>query len=124
MAVLIDEKNVFTGESVNTSTYTYNTSGWYTNKHADEVILQFKVATLTATSLTLRLEGKSISMSSTASANSTASLFCGTYTGAHSIGVTQRIVTKMPKIRLGAKIDLNSSPNNIYANISFIERMR
>ena len=117
-----DERPVFTGQSINTSTYTYSTEGWISRKSSDEIMLQFKLATLTATSLTVRLEGKSIAMSAVASANSEASLFCKTYTAKHNIGTVERIQTKAAKVRLGALIDINSSPNNVYANLIFIEK--
>ena len=125
MSVIIDEKNVFIRKNIDTSTFTYNTGGWYTNKGADEVVLQFQLASLAATSLTIRLEGQSISLSNVVASNySVASLFCKQYTTKHNIATVERIVTKMPRIRLGAKIDTTATPNYIYAGISFIEKSR
>lgn len=107
-------RDLFTGSNITTSTYTYNNTGWIKIR-ADEVYLQTRVSTLNATSLSFRLEGRQ------SSTDKIASMLISTETSAQSISKLTQISPRINEVRLGAKIDFSSTPNNFYANLILTE---
>lgn len=111
----ISPTTLFSGDSISTSTYTYNSGGWL-RRRGDKTLLQLHVATLNATSLSYRLEGRATSNSRSASVVS------GVITGVTSIDKLIEVNDyPMHEYRLGVKIDKTSTPNNIYASLISID---
>jgi hypothetical protein len=111
----ISPTTLFSGDNITTSTYTYNSGGWL-RRRGDKTLLQIHVATLNATSISYRLEGRATSNSRSASVLSDV-----------IIGVTSidKLIEAndypMHEYRLGVKIDKTASPNNIYASLITID---
>lgn len=117
MRVSDTDKVVFNGYSVKSTSFVYNSSGGtstndgWTNARSDDIAVQIAVATLNATSLTYRIEGR------TENLNRAASLHTEEVTVAHSIDKIITISEKMKEIRIGAKIDHAATPNNFYCAV-------
>lgn len=113
----ISPTNLFSGESITTSNYTYNTGGWQ-KKRGDKTVLQLEVATLNATSITFRLEGRA------SSNNRAASVYSETFTAVTGI---PKLIEKndfpMHEYRLGVKINKVATPNNIYATLISVDNI-
>jgi hypothetical protein len=108
---------VWDGTNIATTNMIYNadsgkaaTSGWFEIK-SDHVVLQVCVATLTATTLTYRVEGRFDTF------NRAASIYTENVTSAYSIDKLIEISEKVKEIRVGAKVDNVASlaiANNIF----------
>jgi len=114
-------RSIFSGTNVATTNYIYtseggsaSTDGWYSAKY-DHVVVQAGVATLTATTLTYRVEGKFSAL------DRPAEIYTATVTTADTIDQLVNIAEKMNEIRIGVKVDSTASPNNFYAGISYAE---
>lgn len=113
--------NLFSGTDITTTTYTYNTGGWL-KRRGDNTTLQLEVATLNATSITFRLEGRATT------GDRSASIYSETFTGKTNIA---KLIDKsdfpMSEYRLGAKVTTASSvapsPNNVYASLISTEHV-
>jgi len=95
--------------SVSTSTYTYST---WLQANTDDLAVLYRVATLNATSLTLTIQGRH---SNTYSHE--ASIYTLQIDAAQAVHEIINITEKVEEIRIGAKIDVTSTPNNFYAGI-------
>ena len=116
MAVLSqEEKQLFTGNNIVASTYTYST--WVSTK-TDCVVLQTELATLNATSLTYRLESR------TPLGSRVASLYSDKLTAIDGIGKIHEISEECAEMRVGVKIDTVASPNNFYASLILTEKSK
>jgi len=115
-------RTLFDGTNiVSSANYCYNaskstaaTSGWFRAK-ADHAVVQIGCATLTATYVRYRIEGKINGF------DRIASVAVGEIGQAEN---TDRIVTlseKYSQIRLGIKTVINASPNNVWAGLSLTE---
>lgn len=106
---------LFSGQDISASAYTYNSNGWL-RRRGDKTILQFEVATLNATSITYRLEGRASSDSRVAS------VLSGVVTSINDVSkLIEANDFPMNEYRLGVKIDKTSTPNNIYASLISID---
>ena len=121
-------RNFFTAYSVlatpNTG-YVYNSSGstdaddgWIACK-SDEVCIAFAAATLTATTLQVRIEGRFDTY------DRSASIHAEDITTAQTISKLYRVTEKVKEVRVGVKTDadniLVASPNIFYAGICLSE---
>ena len=95
--------------SISTSAYTY--SDWLKANVDDNAIL-YRVATLNATSLTITIQGRHSNTYTHA-----ASIYTEEITAAQSFHEIINITEKVQELRIGAKIDVTSTPNNFYAGI-------
>jgi len=97
--------------SITTSTYTY--SNWL-RADADEIAVLYRAATITATSLTITIQGRHPN-----TYTHPASIYKETIVQADAQAVhsVYRVVPKFKEIRIGAKIDTSATPNNFYAGI-------
>lgn len=114
-------RTFYNNYSVNTDTYVYTSNassgandGWIPSRY-DSILVQTRVATLTATSLTVRIEGRSAGYSKVAS------IYCFKNTGTTSVDRAINIAERVAEIRIGVKIDKTSTPNNFYSGIIFGE---
>ncbi len=109
---------------VATSNYVYNSSGG-TNAtaglfpaKADEVLVQYAVATLTATSLSFRIEGKFDKM------DRWAEVYSKTQTSVTTVDQLVQVSERFSNIRVGAKInndDGSNATNVFYAGLCLTE---
>ena len=121
-------RNFFSAYSVvatpNTG-YVYNSSGevgseagWIQCK-TDEICIAYAVATLTATTLLVRIEGRFDTY------NRAASLYTDQITSAQAIDKIIRIEQKIKEVRVGVRTDadniLVASPNIFYAGLCLSE---
>ena len=113
----------FAGTSISSKTYVYSATavggsseGWKPSK-ADNVVVQLCVATLNATSMTIRVEGKEEHK-----VNRAASIYCTQITTAQTVDQVVNITGKYSHLRVGAHISPNeATPNNFYAGIILTE---
>lgn len=107
-----------TGFVYNSSGSTSSEAGWIACK-SDEVCIAFAAATLTATTLLLRVEGRFDTY------NRAASLYSDAITSAQTIDKIVRIPEKVKEVRIGVRTDadnyLIASPNNFYAGLCLSE---
>ena len=107
-----------TGYVYNSDGDTDSAAGWIPCR-ADEVCIAFAVATLTATTLLVRLEGRFDTY------NRAASLYIYELTSAQTIDTIVRIPYKIKEVRVGVRTDaddiLVASPNNFYAGLCVSE---
>ena len=125
MAILSQSgRTIFSGTNVATTGYIYTsaggsgtTDGWYSNR-ANHVVVQVCTATLTATMLTYRIEGKFNPL------DRPAEVYSATVGSADTIDKLIEVSEHVNEIRVGAKVDnADASPNNFYAGISYAEEM-
>jgi hypothetical protein len=124
MAILSTVRRaIFTGQDIRNTSYAYTSDietgaedGWITEK-ADDITVQYCVATLTATSLTIRIEGKTGS-------GRIAEIYTKKIISADTIDQLVPISEKVAKIRVGCKVITNASPNIFYGEVHLTERMR
>ncbi len=122
MAVLSQAtRTILNGESVASTGYTYNTTassganhGWIDTKYND-ILFQIGVATLNATSLTYRVEGRANS-NSRAGEIVTASL-----NAVSTIDTFIEISERVGQVRVGHKINNTATPNNVYSRLVMTE---
>ena len=102
---------------VATSNYVYTSAGlsgeedgWYTQR-PDCIIITVGVPTLTATTLSLRIEGRYPTH------NRAFEIYQSDYTTVTSIDETITIDKICPEIRVGVKVNNSASPNNIYCGL-------
>jgi len=102
---------------VATSNYVYSTTastgaedGWYTQK-PDQVLITVGVATLTATTLSLRIEGRYPTH------DRAFEIYQVDYTSITSIDESLIITETCPEVRVGVKVNNSASPNNIYCGL-------
>lgn len=115
-------RTFFNGYNVTaTSNFIYNTSesiaatsGWVKCK-SDYVVVQCGIATLNATSIKYRIEGKFTGL------NRPASILAASYISATSKDLFHTISDRFEYIRVGVKVECASSvaasPNNFYAGV-------
>jgi len=100
-----------------TTTYAYNASSATTatagirQSRADVVNLQFCVATLTATNLYIRVEGR------TAGIDRWASVYVEDITAVNTLDKVIEISERFTELRMGAKVNNNATPNVLYAGL-------
>ena len=122
----VETRTIFNGYAVTATSnlvYTSEAStgsadGWYRSK-ADFLTLLVNVATLSATSLTYRIEGRGPSPY-----NRNASLAAGFVTSAHVLDEVVTINEHYDEIRIGVKVDNDdgtATPNNFYAGMILSE---
>ena len=125
MAILSQSgRTIFSGTNVATTGFIYTpaggsgtTDGWYSNR-ANHVVVQICTATLTATTLSYRIEGKFNPL------DRPAEIYSKDVTTADSIDQLINVVERVNEIRVGVKVDnAAASPNNFYSGISFAEVM-
>jgi len=123
MAVLSQSyRTFFTSFNVTATTnFIYNenestaaTSGWIEAK-ADYVAVQCACASLAASALTYRIEGKFSTL------DRIASLYCKVVTASQTIDDIQNISAHVEHIRVGVKAHNNASPNDFHAGIVLTE---
>ena len=113
---------IFKSTPITAKTYIYTSAGgagaedgWISGKR-DFNYLQVGLGTLTATSVTIRVEGRSVDSEGI---DRSASLVVETYTATHSIDKVITISEKYKELRVGAKIDAAATPNNLH--VRFIQ---
>jgi len=105
------------------ATYTYmhdkdtTVSEWISIKY-DNVVLQCCTATLTASSMDVRIEGRF------PASNRAAEIYNYTVTAAESIDRLINITERVKEIRVGAKVGNASTPNVFYSSVIFSEKNR
>ena len=109
---------IFSGTNIDSTSYVYDENGnsgaddgWVTARE-DKVWLEYTVATLTATSVEIRVEGRSTS-------SKTASVYCTTVTSEMTIGKLVHIEPIVKELRIGVKANNTASPNNVYIGFLF-----
>ncbi len=102
------------GFCYNASRSTAATSGWFRSK-ADHILVQIGCATLTATSVTYRVEGKIDGI------DRIASVAVGAIAQADNIDKIVAISEKYSYVRLGIKTVIDASPNNVWAGLALAE---
>lgn len=95
--------------SISTSSYTY--SNWL-DANVDHIAILFRCATLNATSLTVNIQGRHDNTYTNAG-----SIYTVQLDSAQSVADVYNVLPKFKQLRIGAKIDVNSTPNNFYAGI-------
>jgi len=107
-----------TGYVYNPSGDTDSEAGWITCK-SDEVCVAFAVATLTATTLLVRIEGRFDTY------DRSASIYTEGITSAQSISKIVRIEHKVKEVRVGVRTDAKdisaAQPNIFYAGLCLSE---
>lgn len=107
-----------TGFVYNSDGDTDSEAGWVTCR-ADEISIAFAAATLTATTLLLRVEGRFDTY------NRAASIYSDAITSAQTIDKIVRIDEKIKEVRVGVRTDadniLVASPNIFYAGLCLSE---
>lgn len=123
MAVLSQSsRTFFSGTNITATTnFIYNanestaaTSGWIAAK-ADYIDVHCECASLAASALTYRIEGRFDGL------NRAASLHCQTVTASDTIGRIHNISNHIKEVRIGVKAMNSASPNNFYAGIVLTE---
>lgn len=99
-----------TATPITSSTYAY--SEWVNARYPDLSVL-FRVATLTATSLTFNIQGRADSNNYT----HVASIYTIEIAAAQAQHDVINVTEKFGQIRVGAKIDITSTPNLLYAGV-------
>ena len=107
-----------TGFVYNSDGDTDSEAGWITCR-ADEVSIAYAAATLTATTLLLRIEGRFDTY------DRAASLYSAAVTSSQTIDKIVRIAEKVKEVRIGVRTDadniLVASPNIFYAGLCLSE---
>jgi len=107
-----------TGYVYNSEGDTDSEAGWIPCK-SDEICVAFATATLTATTLLMRIEGRFDTY------NRSASLYAEEVTSAQTIDKIVRIPEKVKEVRVGVRTDavniLVASPNIFYAGLCLSE---
>jgi len=125
MAVMSNTgRKFFNGDNITASNFIYTAAeatgaddGWITCK-SNDISIAWGIATLVATTIILRVEGRFDTY------NRAASLFSQEYTAVTTIDKVITIDQKLKEVRVGVKIDdadRSASPNNFYAGICMQE---
>lgn len=96
------------GTSITTSSYTY--SNWKPAK-SDYTSVLYKVATLNATTIYFTVEGRNDAY------DHSASLYSEIISAAQSKHKVYNVSGPYKEVRVGFRIDLTSTPNNVYTGI-------
>lgn len=111
-------RTIFKSTPITTNTYIYTSAGgagaddgWVSGKN-DFNYLQVYLGTLTATSVSVRVEGRSLDSEAIDRA---ASIVVETYTAVHTIDKVITLSEKYNEFRVGAKMDSVATPNYIHA---------
>ena len=117
MIISNNGKIIYTQYNVVSSDYVYTSDGsngaddgWFTVKD-DEIAIAYGIATLTATTLSIRVEGRFDTY------NRAIELYERNATGVTNIDRMVLVNEPVKEIRLGIKADSTSSPNTIYAGL-------
>jgi hypothetical protein len=109
-------RTVFNGTDVTATTnYTYGV-GWVRSK-ADKVAVHMSCATLNASSLSYRIEGKFTN----SNYDRVASLAVGSLTSAQDIDKIIAISNYVDERRVGVKANNSATPNNFYSSVVLTE---
>ena len=110
--------DIRSGEDVGSATYVYTDGdlsgaedGWYNAKY-DSIIVQVGVATLTASSMTYRIEGRE-----KGSGNRPANILTASLNATSLIDTFVEVSEHVGQIRVGLLIDNTSTPNNVYTKL-------
>jgi hypothetical protein len=104
-----------------TSNYIYNASGGNNATsglraaRADNVNIQFNVATLSATNLYIRIEGR------TTGVDRWASIYTENVTAINTYDKIIQIGEKFSEVRVGAKVNNSATPNILYAGLTLVD---
>lgn len=113
----ISGKSLFSSYPVESSTYVYTKNastgaddGWVSAR-AVNVAVQVRCGTLNATSLKYRIEGRSDTYTKACD------IYNASITAAQDIDTIINIAERVKEIRVGARIDFSSTPNNFHAGV-------
>ena len=114
MSVMSQGVNTFfSGESIVATSFTYSDSE---KCKAEEIVVQVGVPTLTATSLTYRIEGLF------PSATRWAEIYSEKVTAETTVDKLINITERVQYMRVGAKIvNVTATPNNFYCSVNLTE---
>lgn len=108
---------IYNGYNVASTNYVYTSNastgaddGWYSCK-TDHVALQVCAATLTAASLTYRIEGRSDTYTRPAE------IYTDSITSAQSIDEIINITEKVKEVRIGVKLSAVATPNSFHCGL-------
>ena len=105
-----EKKVMWEGDNVASKTFAYG-NGWVSSTY-NSIAAQIYVATLTASFVTVRVEGRFDSDSRAAS------IYCERYTTAHTISKLINVVADVGNLRVGAIASPPASvPNNLYVDL-------
>ena len=115
MSIVSNTKDtLYDGYSVASTGYVYTsegstalTDGWYSARY-DENILQIGVATLNATYIEYRIEGRA------AGGTRPAEIFNASLTSATALDTLISVAEHMNEVRVGVKANNTATPNNTY----------
>ena len=103
------KRDLFSGDNIATTGYTY--SDWVSTKY-DSLAVQAQVATLVASWITLRVEGRYDSNSREAS------VYAERFTSTHRIAEIVNVTADYGEVRVGANASPHiASPNNLYCSL-------
>ena len=118
-------RTIFKSQDIQSTSYVYTANastgaddGWISGKNEFNYV-QVYLGTINATSLTIRVEGRTID---SAGENRAASLHVESYTAKHSMDKVITISEKFNQIRVGAKIDATATPNNLHVRVIQTDR--
>lgn len=111
--------SIYNGYNADSSSYVYNTNGsttseagWYEAQY-DDVIVGIRIATLNATSVDYRIEGRGAG-----NYTDPIVIFSDSLTATDpTVATPINIMEKVKQIRLGVKITTTATPNNVYAGL-------
>ena len=113
--------SIYNGYNVTATDYIYTADslsgagdGWVSQR-ADEKILTIGVATLTASIISMRIEGRYPVH------NRAFEIYSRNYTTITTIDESITITENCPQIRIGVKVNNSASPNNIYCGLCYTE---
>lgn len=122
MIVSRSARTLFDGDAIASTGYVYNSAGgsdssagWFSAK-GDNYLIMYNCATLSATTLTYRIEGK------WAGYTRPVNIYTGTVTSAMTIDNIITVTENVDELRLGVKVNNTATPNIFYAGAVIVEK--
>ena len=112
MIISSQKHDLYSGDNVATKTMQF--SDWVTTR-ADSVAYQFAVATLTASYVDIRVEGRYNSDARSAS------VYAKRYTSVTTVDDLVNVVIDLPESRVGVVASPASGPNNVYVSLVLVD---